>query len=97
MPQLRRINVCVPFSLLQEVDGVVRQERRSRSEFIRSAVRFYMRIKSRRELLRRMREGYPEMAQLNLDLAKLDEADAQDWARYERFLVESEPGEGKKG
>ena len=53
MAQTRRIMISLPNTLLQEVDGIVRQERINRSYFIREE----------------LQEGYLAMSQINLLLA----------------------------
>lgn len=87
MSELRRINVCLPGTMLVQVDSVVRQEqRKNRSAWIRAAVRLYLRVKRQQELVAALRRGYPEMGEENLRLAALGPEDAADWAAYEAFL-----------
>lgn len=85
MSELRRINVCLPGWMLAEVDAHVR--RGGRSAWIRSALRLYLRVKRRRELVDVMRRGYPAMGEENLRLAEVGPEDLADWASYEAFLV----------
>ena len=51
------------------VDGVVEMEKRTRSEFIREAMKLYLQERKKRQIRERMQEGYIEMARLNLALA----------------------------
>lgn len=69
MPKTKRVMISVPNTLLQEVDGIVSTEKRNRSEFIREAMRLYIRERKKNEIRQRMQEGYKEMAKINLDLA----------------------------
>lgn len=87
----------MPGSLLEQVDGIARLEHRNRSEFIRAAMRLYLRIKRHRELLAQMERGYAEMADLNLELAEVEPEDGGDWEAYERYLMECDGGAGKQG
>lgn len=87
MSELRRINVCLPGAMLVQVDAAVHRESRNRSAWIRSAVRFYLRAKQRREMLAAMSRGYAAMGPENLALAELGPEDAEAWAEYEAFLA----------
>lgn len=69
MPRTKRIMISLPNNLLQEVDGVVEMEKRTRSEFIREAMKLYLQERRKKQIRERMQEGYMEMARLNLDLA----------------------------
>ncbi|NMB40951.1 MAG: ribbon-helix-helix protein, CopG family [Firmicutes bacterium] len=69
MARTRRIMISLPQNLLKEVDGVVEMEKRTRSEFIREAMKLYLRERKKRQIRERMQEGYIEMARLNLALA----------------------------
>ncbi|RJX29145.1 MAG: ribbon-helix-helix protein, CopG family [Dethiobacter sp.] len=61
--------ISLPQNLLKEVDGVVEMEKRTRSEFIREAMKLYLQERRKRQIRERMQEGYLEMARLNLALA----------------------------
>ncbi len=61
--------ISLPQHLLSEVDGVVELEKRTRSEFIREAMKLYLQERKKRQIRERMQEGYMEMARLNLALA----------------------------
>lgn len=69
MARTRRIMISLPHNLLQEVDGVVEMEKRTRSEFIREAMRLYLQERRKKQIREQMQEGYMEMARLNLALA----------------------------
>ncbi len=88
---ITRIAISLPSSLLAEVDALVQAENRNRSEFVRAAMRMYIRAKRRRELLQSMEKGYLSLGDLNLELAaeNLDEA----WDLYEAFLAEGVEGQ----
>lgn len=78
MSKTKRIMVSVPNHLLQEVDGIVEQENLNRSEFIREAMNLYLQERKKRNIRESMRNGYLEMAKINLNIAS------------EAFLAEEE-------
>lgn len=93
MAEFKRIMITVPTSLLREVDGVVALEKGSRSEFIREALNRFLEERKRRELRDRMKNGYLEMAKINLELAEEglpSEDDAYELWQSFRDEVESE-------
>ncbi len=65
----KRIVVSIPHKLLQEVDGVVEHERLNRSQFIREAMKLYLKERKRRLIRESMQKGYMEMAKINLNIA----------------------------
>lgn len=69
MSNLKRVMISLPNSLLEEVDYLVKQENGNRSQFIREAMRLYIKEKRRRELRERMKKGYIDMGTINLELA----------------------------
>lgn len=69
MSNLKRVMISLPNSLLEEVDYLVKQENGNRSQFIREAMRLYIKEKRRRELRERMKKGYLDMGTINLELA----------------------------
>jgi len=70
VPNLKRIMISVPDQLLQEFDGIVNDENKNRSEFIREAMKFYIVERRRRILQEQMKKGYQEMANINLSIAR---------------------------
>ncbi len=69
MKLTKRIMISLPQNLLREVDGVVELERKTRSEFIREAMKLYLQEREKKQIRERLQEGYMEMARLNLYLA----------------------------
>ena len=67
---LKRIMISLPDYLLREVDVIVALEKKNRSEFIREAMKLYIREKQNSHLREQMRKGYQEMAVINLTLAQ---------------------------
>jgi CopG family transcriptional regulator/antitoxin EndoAI len=70
VPNLKRIMISVPDQLLREFDGIVNDENKNRSEFIREAMKFYIVERRRRILQEQMKKGYQEMANINLAIAR---------------------------
>lgn len=66
---MKRIMISLPDNLLAEMDGIVARERLNRSELIREAMRLYISERKRRQLREQMKQGYLEMAKINLALA----------------------------
>ncbi|WP_263623097.1 MULTISPECIES: CopG family ribbon-helix-helix protein [Bacillales] len=74
----KSIVVTLPQHILNEVDGIIQQEQVDRNEFISQATTMYIRERKKRQIRDAMRQGYMEMAKINLNLAA------------EAFLVEEE-------
>jgi CopG family transcriptional regulator / antitoxin EndoAI len=81
MSASRRIIVTLSEMLLSEVDQVTNLDNKNRSDLVREALEFYVEKRKREVLVEQMKNGYLEMAMINLTLAcelfNLDE-DAQD-------------------
>lgn len=74
----KEILISLPQHLLNELDGIAQQENVNRSEFLSRAVRMYLRERNKRQIRETMRQGYMEMAKINLNIAS------------EAFLAEEE-------
>ncbi|MDP4093050.1 MAG: ribbon-helix-helix protein, CopG family [Bacillota bacterium] len=89
MGQLKKILISLPDNLLKEVDTIVSMENTNRSEFVREAMKLYIRQKKRIEVSDRMKKGYQEMAEINAKLAEMFfEADEEQQRKYEERLGE---------
>lgn len=98
MTETRRIMISLPQSLLTEIDLMVKAEHRNRSELIRTAMRFYLLVKQRRQLAVQMQEGYQAMGSLNLALAEENYSGETDFlAEYEDWLQQLETEENHAG
>lgn len=87
----KRIMVCMPSGLLDEVDIVVKAEGRNRSEILREAMRMYLKARASMDLRERLREGYRQMAALNLAIAREDEVHLLSGSlAYEAYLSDGE-------
>lgn len=83
MPDTKRIGISLPGNLLEEVDGAVAVEKRTRSEFVREAMYLYLQEIRKRKTSGELENGYMEMGELNLSLAN------------EAFEAENEVESGK--
>lgn len=91
MSQLKKILVTLPDTLLKEVDSIITVEKTNRSEFVREAMRLYIRERRRIEMRDKMRKGYQEMAEINIKLAEFCfEIDCELQFNYEEKLAECE-------
>ncbi len=88
MAETKRIMVSLPNSLLEEVDFIVSMEKKNRSEFIREAMKFYIREKRKVEICEELKNGYKEMSKINLSLAEMGfEQDMEELDVYEANLT----------
>ncbi len=91
MAELRKILISLPDNLLKEIDNIVTVEKTNRSEFVREAMKLYIREKRKIEMRDRMKRGYQEMAEINLKLSEMClDADNDQQLRYEERLGELE-------
>ncbi|WP_085520469.1 CopG family ribbon-helix-helix protein [Tuberibacillus sp. Marseille-P3662] len=80
MPESNSEEVVVelPQQIIRELDGMAQKENVNRSECLRRAVKLYLREHNKRQIRESMRQGYMEMAKINLNIAS------------EAFLAEEE-------
>ncbi len=91
MSQLKKVLITVPDALLAQVDSVVSSENINRSEFVREAMKLYLREKKKQLVQEQMKKGYQEMADINLNIARMCfDADEQALSAYEEKLAECE-------
>lgn len=91
MAELRRILISLPDNLLKEVDSIVSSEKTNRSEFVREAMKLYIRERKKIETRDKMKKGYQEMAEINIKLAEMCmDADEEQQRKYEERLGELE-------
>lgn len=91
MSQLKKVLITVPDALLAQVDSVASSENINRSEFVREAMKMYLREKKKQSVAEQMKKGYQEMADINLNIAMMCfDADEQELAADEEKLAECE-------
>lgn len=87
----KKILISLPDALLDEVDNLATEQKINRSEFIREAMRLYIRERRHTELCARMKRGYEEMAKINLQISEYClSADGTQQQTYEEKLAECE-------
>jgi len=69
---LQKSLVTLPENLLNEVDGIMRHEKRGLNNFINRATKNYLQFKERenvQKVYESMQQGYEEMGIINLSIA----------------------------
>ncbi|MCF6460450.1 CopG family ribbon-helix-helix protein [Clostridium sp. Cult3] len=88
MAETKRIMVNLPNSLVEEVDFIVAMEKKNRSEFVKEAMKLYIREKRKVEVYEQLKDGYVEMSKINLTLAEMGlEQDMVELNVYEAKLT----------
>jgi CopG family transcriptional regulator/antitoxin EndoAI len=70
MSDTTKIVIHLPENLVAEVDDIVALVQQDRGEFIRDAIRNALKQHRRAGFVEQMRQGYLEMATINLNIAK---------------------------
>jgi CopG family transcriptional regulator/antitoxin EndoAI len=88
LSETKRIMISLPDSLLEEVDFMVSMEQKNRSEFIREAMKLYIREKRKVDICEKLKDGYKKMSKINLSLAEMGlEQDMEELDVYEVKLT----------
>ena len=97
LSQLKKISVSLPEQLLKETDEMIQSykitdgSKDTRSDFVREALRLYIKEKKKVVLKEKMMRGYMEMAEINISYAEMCfGADCQIQCCYEEKLAECE-------
>ncbi len=91
MADSRKVLINLPIHLLDEVDDLVKEEKQNRSEFIREAMKLYLRERKKIRIREIMKKGYTEMGMVNLKMCEEGlEDDRMLLEKYEKILAESE-------
>lgn len=91
LSQLKKVLITVPDSLLKEVDSIAHDEKTNRSEFVREAMKLYIKEKKRISLRKQMEKGYLEMADINLAVSEMYfDAENEAFSALEEKLAECE-------
>lgn len=100
MTESKKIVIDLPDSMLKEFDEILNKDNRNRSEFIMEAIILYIEENKKRRLREKMRIGYKEMSQINLEIAEFGFAtDCCNLCDYEARLAECDSiddGDGEK-
>ena len=91
MAQQKKILISLSDSLLSEVDLLAHAQNVNRSEFIREAMKLYIKERKKIERCEQMKDGYVKMSNINLEIAEqCIYADNQQQTDYEEKLSECE-------
>jgi len=89
--ELKRIVVSLPDNLLEKVDYFVALENKNRSEFIRDAMKLYIKEMEKLRVREQLKIGYIKMAEININFAEMGICeDFKDFVLYESRLSECE-------
>ncbi len=95
--KMTKILINLPESLVDEIDAIAKEQGVSRSLFIRESLCQVLRIKHKLEVEERMKLGYQEMAEINLEWSQLGlMADELALKAYEAALSEDEIDDTKR-
>ncbi|MBQ2940658.1 MAG: ribbon-helix-helix protein, CopG family [Clostridia bacterium] len=87
----KKILIALPYSLLSEIDSAAENEKLSRSEFIRTALKKELKVLRDKKIKEELKQGYIAMGDINLSLAEEGiSADNEQLLTYEQKLSESE-------
>jgi CopG family transcriptional regulator/antitoxin EndoAI len=91
LAELKKVLISMPDNLLKEIDNAVSIDRTSRSEFVRRAMKIYLKERNKLDLRDSLRRGYEEMAELNLGISEAClNVDIEQLDEYEQCLREME-------
>lgn len=91
MSESKRLVVSLSDTLCSEFDEALKQDSKKRSEFIREAIILYIEEQKKLHLVEKMKNGYMEMAELNLELCEMGLCtDICELKEYEVKLSESD-------
>jgi len=89
MSKAKKITVSLPENLMNEFNRMLLEDTMSRSDFIREAISVY--IRERRQYFEKVKNGYLEMAALNIEISEMCvEEDIKMLREYETKLSESD-------
>ena len=71
MAETKKIMVSLPNNLVEEIDFIVSMEEKNRNEFVKEAMKLYIREKKKVEVSERLKDGYLEMSKINLNFAEM--------------------------
>lgn len=87
MAEMRRVTLSLASNLIEQVDVMVPMEYKNRSDAIAEAIKEFLNEKKRIEIIEKLKQGYKEMSEINLEYAEMGlELDVLDLAIYEAHL-----------
>ena len=86
----KKVLISVPSALLNQLDDIAKKNGSSRNETVRNAIRDYVAAGRKKEIAKRLTEGYKEMAEINSQLAEFClESDNECVVSYEAKLAQN--------
>ncbi|NLV91549.1 MAG: CopG family transcriptional regulator [Firmicutes bacterium] len=85
----KKVVISLPHHLLQEVDRLVQAEKLDRSQLVAEAMAQYLQEHKRARLREELKEGYIQMAGINLQLAEEGTSEIEELYSYEEQLAEA--------
>lgn len=87
----KKILVSIPEQLLKDLDLAAKYEKTNRSDFIRKAIKLYLKEKRKMEIREKMEIGYLEMSSICSSISEEDsQGEYEDFLSYETRLLGSE-------
>ncbi|WP_163193760.1 CopG family transcriptional regulator [Clostridium thermarum] len=87
----KRLVVNLSETLNRELKGKIEEKGKKNSQFIRDAIILYIEERKKTEYIERMKKGYMEMTDVNVELAEMGCADDfKNLQDYEVWLTESD-------
>lgn len=97
MSENKNIDISLPDKLVVEIDKIVKLEKTNRNEFLKQAINFYLTQKKNFLDSKRLKYGYVEMGEINLDIStNLIHVDEEQLRNYEQILREMSDIDNKK-
>ena len=91
LSQSKKILISLPDTLLSEIDEYIESKNINRSEFVRRAMKGFLREQQLSSMREQLKKGYREMGDINLSLAEMYfESDDDTQRMYEEKLSECE-------
>lgn len=91
MSNCKKLVVNITETLSDEFDRALEKDNKKRSEFIREAIILYIEEKKKVSKIDFMKNGYMEMAKINLELSEMGfEKELKNLIQYETSLSESD-------
>lgn len=91
MSQLKKVLITLPEQLVDEIDRLAEAENKERSDIVRDVMKSYFSEKHKHEIASELAQGYLEMSEINLGLAReCFDADEENLRHYEEKIAECE-------
>ena len=86
----KKVLISVPSALLKQLDDIAKKDGSSRNETVRNAIKDYVAAGRKKEIAKRLTDGYQNMAEINSEMAEFClEADNECVVSYEAKLAQN--------